>query len=62
MELVGLAEIAELLSVGRARADQLARQKGFPEPVQVISAGRIWRLADIEEWARERGRTLRPHD
>jgi hypothetical protein len=30
--------------------------EGFREPVAVLSAGRIWRRADVEAWARATGR------
>jgi predicted DNA-binding transcriptional regulator AlpA len=56
LDLVGLAEIGEMLGLSRQRVDQLARSKGFPEPVAVISAGRIWLRADVEAWARATGR------
>jgi predicted DNA-binding transcriptional regulator AlpA len=56
VDLVGLAEIAQLIGVSRQRADQLARQRDFPEPVAVLAAGRIWRLEDVEAWARTAGR------
>jgi prophage regulatory protein len=55
-DLVGVTEIGNLLGVSRQRADQLTRLEGFPEPVAVLSAGRIWRLVDVEEWARTAGR------
>jgi hypothetical protein len=55
-DLVGVTEIGALLDVSRQRADQLTRLEGFPEPVAVISAGRIWRRADVETWARATGR------
>jgi prophage regulatory protein len=56
MDLVGVAEIAELLGVTTQRVDQLARTDEFPAPVAVISAGRIWKRTDVEKWARARGR------
>jgi predicted DNA-binding transcriptional regulator AlpA len=56
--LVGLNEIAGMLGLSRARADQLARQVGFPEPEAVLSAGRIWSREAIEEWARDTGRQI----
>lgn len=56
LDLVGLAEIGDMLGVSRQRVDQLARTKDFPEPVATISAGRIWRRADVEAWARATGR------
>jgi predicted DNA-binding transcriptional regulator AlpA len=49
-------EIGDLLGVSRQRADQLSRLEEFPEPVAVLSAGRVWRRADVEAWARETGR------
>jgi prophage regulatory protein len=55
-DLVGVTEIGEMLGVSRQRADQLSRTEGFPEPIGTIAAGRIWRLVDVEAWARETGR------
>lgn len=58
-DLVGMAEIAQLLDVSKARVDQLARQHPkFPKPVAELSAGRIWRREDVEEWARATGRLV----
>ncbi|MGD0285097.1 MAG: hypothetical protein ABSC31_01760 [Acidimicrobiales bacterium] len=56
MDLVGVSEIAELLGITRQRADQLLRQKGAPEPVAVLTQGRVFLREDIERWARETGR------
>jgi hypothetical protein len=42
VELVGLAEIAEMLKLSKARADQLAR--------------RIWDKSAVEAWMRSTGR------
>jgi predicted DNA-binding transcriptional regulator AlpA len=56
VELVGLAEVAEMLKLSKARADQLARQRDFPLPVATLTGGRIWERADVEKWARETGR------
>jgi prophage regulatory protein len=58
LDLVGLAELHLMLGVSRQRVDQLARTKGFPEPVAVISAGRIWLRQDVEKWAKSVGRTI----
>ena len=55
-DLVGTSEIAELLGVTNQRVHQLAEQEGFPEPVAVLAAGRIWERADVEAWARRTGR------
>ena len=56
MDLAGIAEVAELLGVTTQRVDQLAHEEGFPKPIAVLAAGRIWRHADIEAWARRTGR------
>lgn len=56
-ELVGAAELSEMLGVSRQRVDALARSRlDFPRPIAEIRAGRIWLKADIEEWARATGR------
>jgi prophage regulatory protein len=55
---VGVTEIGDLLGVSRQRADQLTRTERFPEPVAVLSAGRIWRRVDVQDWARATGRTM----
>ena len=52
-DLVGVAEIVEMLGVSRQRVDQLVRAyEDFPKPVAELVAGRIWMKADIENWAR----------
>lgn len=53
---MGVVDIAKLLGVSRQRADQLSRQKGFPEPVDVIHDGRVrvWDRAEVERWAASR--------
>ncbi len=58
MDLVGLTEIAEMLGVSPQRVDQLAATDAFPDPVAEIAAGRIWKRADIEKWARATGREI----
>ena len=54
--LVGVAEIAELLGLTRQRVNQLAREEGFPKPEAELTAGRIWKRADVEAWAKRTGR------
>ncbi|HKX69877.1 MAG TPA: hypothetical protein VJM75_01560 [Acidimicrobiales bacterium] len=57
LDLVGAAEVAKMLSITPQRVHQLyAGGHGFPEPVAVLAAGRIWRRHDIEAWGRETGR------
>ena len=56
--LVGVREIARLLSVSRQRADQLVRTKGFPDPIAELASGRIWERAVVVRWARVTGRSV----
>lgn len=47
-KLAGLAEIAGLASVSRKRAWQLTQHKAFPQPVQVLAMGPVWRESDVQ--------------
>jgi predicted DNA-binding transcriptional regulator AlpA len=55
-ELLGTAEIADMLRVSRQRVHQLTSRADFPAPVAVLKAGMFWRRADVEEWAARSGR------
>lgn len=55
-DLVGVAEVADMLGVTRTRVSQLASVSGFPEPVARLAAGPVWARDDVERWARETGR------
>jgi hypothetical protein len=57
-DLVGVAEVAELLSVSRQRVSQLAATPGFPDPVARLAAGPIWERDDIIGWAEVTGRKI----
>lgn len=56
MNLVGAAEIAEMLGVSRQRVTQLTGRADFPEPVARLAMGKVWRLEDVEEWNDHRTR------
>lgn len=56
MTLAGIREIADLLGVSPQRAGQLTAQAGFPRPIGRLSMGPVWRMADVERWARQVGR------
>lgn len=59
LDVVGIREIADVLNLTTQRVDQLARtDPRFPAPAAVLAAGRIWRRADIEQWAKKTGRRL----
>jgi len=55
-DLVGVAEIAEMLGVTRQRVHQLTRTPGFPAPVATLIGGRIYDRDEVERWARKTGR------
>ena len=57
LDLVGIAEIAEIVGVTRQRVDQLSRtDQDFPQPVAEIRAGRIWARTDVLAWMEASGR------
>lgn len=53
LRLVASHEVQEMLNVSRTRAYQITNSKSFPDPVAVLSVGRIWRAEDVERWIRE---------
>jgi len=59
LPIVGTREISEMLSTSNARATQLVRSPGFPEPAYYLSAKRIWRTQDVVDWAISVGRDVR---
>lgn len=58
MRLLGAAELAALLGVSRQRVGQLILKPWFPAPLQRLTMGGVWDLADIEQMAHDTGRTL----
>ena len=58
MEILSTVEIAELLGLSRQRVDKLSRSPGFPRAAADLAIGRVWRKADIVEWAKDTGREL----
>ncbi len=61
IELVGAAEIAELLGgLSRQRVSQLTAAEDFPAPLQKLRMGAVWRYSDFLAWAERTGRTVRP--
>lgn len=57
-ELVGAAEVAEILGVSRQRVTQLVARPDFPAPVAVLAMGKVWARDDVEAWAEARERRL----
>lgn len=57
VDLVGVSEIADMLGITRQGVDKLVRTRSdFPQPEDVITAGRIWSRQTVEDWARQDGR------
>ena len=51
LDLVGVAEIADLLGVSRQRVHAIVRAyDDFPAPVAELSAGKIWLRFDVIDW------------
>lgn len=50
-DVMGVAEIGERLGVGRSRADQITREKGFPDG-RKLKMGTVWSTPDVEAWIR----------
>lgn len=53
-ELLGLAEVAELLSTTRRNAIRLTQAENFPEPIARLRATPVWERSDVERWAKQR--------
>ncbi len=51
-ELAGLAEIAAMFGVTKDTALKYADRPDFPEPLDRLASGRIWRRSDVEQWGR----------
>lgn len=61
LDLMGIAEIAERLGVTKSRADQIIREKSFPDPASRLRMGLIWETSDVEGWiARHRPQLADP--
>jgi len=52
-ELVGFGELPEVLGVSRATAARYAKRSDFPEPVEQLVSGRIWRKKDVKAWTKQ---------
>jgi hypothetical protein len=56
MDLVGLAEIAEMAGVSRqAVTNWTARHDSFPQPLARLAAGPVWQRAAVAAWLETQG-------
>lgn len=63
-ELVGVAEVAQILKVSKQRASELARSPGFPKPFALLASGPVWKKGAVARhiglWERRPGRKKVP--
>lgn len=59
-KLAGVAEIVELLGVSKQTVINYTKRDDFPEPVDRLAAGPVWRRIDVERWARKYRPTIKP--
>lgn len=52
VELVGLAEVAELLEVTKRTAITYSRRPDFPDALARLAAGPVWNRRDVLRWAK----------
>lgn len=58
-EFVSTVEIREMLGgISRQRVNELVKRDDFPEPVERLAIGNIWRAEDVHRWAKDHGRTI----
>lgn len=60
-EVVGAAEIADLLQVSRQRVSQLTADRaraanGFPDPWLELRMGKVWLAHEVRAWISQTGR------
>jgi predicted DNA-binding transcriptional regulator AlpA len=63
--LAGVAEVAEVCGVSKRAAIRYTQRADFPEPLDRLASGPVWRRVDVEDWARQHlplrtGRPPRP--
>jgi hypothetical protein len=50
-ELAGLAEVADMLAVTKRTASNYTQREDFPEPIDRLASGPVWRRTDVDAWA-----------
>lgn len=48
-DVMGVSEIADRLGVTKKRADQIVKEKGFPDGRR-LKMGSVWSTEDVEGW------------
>ncbi len=52
-ELIGIAELANLVNVSRSRASAMAARRDFPAPYARLASGPVWIKANLSRWFEE---------
>lgn len=50
LDLVGVAEVCQMLELSKQRVDQLSRTSDWPTPVVTLRCGRVWYRYEIGKW------------
>ncbi len=50
LDVLGLAEIADLLGVSKRTASRYTLRDDFPRPAAELAMGPIWHRTDVDEW------------
>jgi predicted DNA-binding transcriptional regulator AlpA len=50
-ELAGLSEIVAMLGVTKRTALKYVAREDFPEPIDRLATGRVWRRSEVRAWA-----------
>lgn len=54
MELLSIKQTMQRLSIGRTKLWALAKESGFPKPVQVSVGRKAFVASEIDAWIREK--------
>jgi predicted DNA-binding transcriptional regulator AlpA len=54
-DLIGAAEITQMLGLSRQRIGQLLAAESFPEPFKELIMGKIYLYPEVKAWALEHG-------
>jgi predicted DNA-binding transcriptional regulator AlpA len=52
-ELVGVAELAQMFGVSKQTAVKYGQRPDFPDPLDRLASGPVWRRTDVEAWGKE---------
>jgi prophage regulatory protein len=51
--LASLRDVAGLLAVPKRTAARYVNRPDFPEPIDKLGVGRVWRRSDVTRWGRK---------